>query len=613
MPFERENLGPEVRIGVLQHVSEVQFASSGPMEIRSNEGVKLGGLTCGERYHAVVMEAQAGKSVYRIRLDVFRTDEQAKAFLRESSNLVSPGVVKTAGRTVCWEGNLVSDNREYWAMVGEYPTEQAAEPDFERLLSKFPQAVIMSDRIEKASGKVCLQTESRDLIAECPNGLRIVPVSPETSRIAIYDVIVGIQFHWEHKETQAFRGSIHFVVDNKGLLTVVNQVSIEEYLYSVNSSEMLSVCPEELLKAQTICARNTVLATVGRHHVDDAFDVCADDHCQCYRGSTRESPRSVKAVNQTIGEVLTHNGRVCDTRYAKICGGIMEPADNVWWDGDIPYLRRGKDAEPEVAGNIQYIESEETAREWIDHSPDVFCNTRVDELPEELSYARKYFRWTVEYSRQEVETLLLERADVDVGKVTDLVCLERGPSGRIIWLEVVGTRGRKTIGKELAIRRALSSSHLYSSAFYVEKREVTDGIPERFILHGAGWGHGVGMCQIGAAVMAHRGYQYGEILAHYYGDTKLQRLFGQPSDRFPKGDELMAPHADLKDLQCWEVLNCYDAAECPVVKLNKGGKCWEILDTHCFGEIQDTWEKKTKTCQTCVFYRMKTQNRTESI
>lgn len=610
MSSKLQPLGPSVRVGVLQKVPRVRFMANQVLDVFAADGrTWLGEISAGKQCTAVVVESVPAKVAYRVRLGVFEHQDQAVALLEDESLSSWHGKVKSAGRPMLVDGEPISDNREYWALTGEFTTEQDATVLWESLKGKYPEALVLKDVLVPPKGRVqIVDPNSGVVLFESDLKVRVAPRDYEKTRIAIYDVIVGIEFHWEHKETQAFRGLYDFVVDNAGTLTAVNELTLEEYLYSVNSSEMLSICPEELLKAQTICARNTLLATVARHHVDDAFDICADDHCQCYRGSTREAPSSVKTANQTRGEVLVFDGKVCDTRYSKICGGIMEPAGNVWWEGDIPYLAAGKDAAPDQARNISYISTEEQARAWIDSSPDVFCNTQVENLPEELHYARKYFRWHVEYERMELEELIKERAGVDVGSILDLVPVQRGESGRIMWLDVVGTDGTKRIGKELGIRRALSTSHLYSSAFYVEKEMGADGLPSKFRLHGAGWGHGAGLCQIGAAVMAHRGHGYKQILAHYFAGTSLTSLYGIASEDAPDRDLLIAPHAGLKDLLCWEVLNCYDAKDCPVALQGLGARCWEQPGTRCQAEARAKSQEPLNVCRQCSFYKMKQEN-----
>ena len=352
--------------------------------------------------------------------------------------------------------------------------------------------------------------------------ITLIPSAPEAS-FAIEDVVIGIGFHWERKERQVFRGDLR-ILKREGL-TVINDVSLEEYVTSVISSEMSASCPLELLKAHAVISRSwlcypklhpesdgpgnfslrvgdEITRWYGREAHRD-FDVCADDHCQRYQGITKAYSTSVsQAASATAGEVLKYDGRVCDARFSKCCGGVVEEYRNAWDDRDVPYLVSLPD---------------------IDDSGNVYCDTKDKALLAQIlpgfdQETQDFYRWTVRYTGDEIRQLIWSRLSEDVGEVLALEPLERGPSGRIIRLRIRGQARSLVIGKELEIRRALSRSHLYSSAFDVER----DG--SMFVLKGKGWGHGVGLCQIGAAVMASRGKNYQEILEHYYPGTSTGKL-----------------------------------------------------------------------------------------
>jgi len=352
--------------------------------------------------------------------------------------------------------------------------------------------------------------------------ITLIPSAPEAS-FAIEDVVIGIGFHWERKERQVFRGDLR-ILKREGL-TVINDVSLEEYVTSVISSEMSASCPLELLKAHAVISRSwlcypklhpesdgpgnfslrvgdEITRWYGREAHRD-FDVCADDHCQRYQGITKAYSTSVsQAASATASEVLKYDGKVCDARFSKCCGGVVEEYRNAWDDRDVPYLVSVPD---------------------IDDSGNVYCDTKDKALLAQIlpgfdQETQDFYRWTVRYTGDEIRQLIWSRLSEDVGEVLALEPLERGPSGRIIRLRIRGQARSLVIGKELEIRRALSRSHLYSSAFDVER----DGA--MFVLKGKGWGHGVGLCQIGAAVMASRGKNYHEILEHYYPGTSTGRL-----------------------------------------------------------------------------------------
>lgn len=370
-------------------------------------------------------------------------------------------------------------------------------------------------------------------------------------------VTIGVDFHWQRKENQRFRGSLRIIVQD-GKLMAINVVDVEDYLVSVISSEMKSTSSLSLLKAHAVISRSWVLSMMshdrttakpGENNLKPTamnavpslikywdredhrnFDVCADDHCQRYQGINRVSTSvAAGAVNDTYGEVLTHKGKLCDTRFSKCCGGVFEQFETCWDDDPRPYLKAGRDA----ADTFDYpdLTEEENARQWILNNPEAFCNTTDRMVLSQVmnGYDMEtpdFYRWTVELTQEKISTLLATRLNTDFGDILALVPLTRGTSGRIRELKIVGSKCELIIGKELLIRRALSDTHLYSSAFVVEPHSLdTDGVPTGFTLHGAGWGHGVGLCQIGAAIMGERGYSYDEILRHYYADASITKLY----------------------------------------------------------------------------------------
>ncbi len=367
----------------------------------------------------------------------------------------------------------------------------------------------------------------------------------------IQRVTIGIDFHWERTETQNFRGALKIIIDGDKLV-VINIIDIEQYLQSVISSEMNATASLEFLKTHAIISRSWLMAQIEKRgkrtdtgeksctrsdtewiqwfdREDHAlFDVCADDHCQRYQGITRIVSHTAKeAVEATCGMVLAYDNEICDTRFSKCCGGITETFENTWEQQPHPYLASITDG---VNPCELRLESEEQAREWIVGMPDSFCNTSKKEILSQVlnDYdleTQHFFRWKVTYSQNELSGLISKRSGIDFGQIVDLIPLQRGASGRIIRLQIEGTKRSMTIGKELLIRRFLSPSHLYSSAFIVEKEVGKDGIPQNFILHGAGWGHGVGLCQIGAAVMCNQGYNYRQVLAHYYPGSGIRELY----------------------------------------------------------------------------------------
>ena len=378
----------------------------------------------------------------------------------------------------------------------------------------------------------------------------------QSGTFEIKDVVIGVNFHWERRENQRFSGSARFIIED-GRLTIINILPVEDYLLSVISSEMSAHASLELLKAHAVISRSWLLAQISKNkditdsgetysactetaderckwydredHVN--FDVCADDHCQRYQGVTRQStPKVTEAIAATRGQVLMYDGELCDARFSKCCGGVFEQFENCWEPKHYKYLRARLDNVDE--NNFPDLTVEENATKWILSRPEAFCNTSDAKILSQVlnNYDQEttdFYRWKVDYTREELSEIACRRSGIDFGQIVDLVPMERGTSGRIVRLKIIGTKRTMIFGKELEIRKTLSNSHLYSSAFVVERHDVdpSTNLPVSFTLHGAGWGHGVGLCQIGAAVMGARGYDYIEILKHYFIDASIDTLY----------------------------------------------------------------------------------------
>ena len=399
---------------------------------------------------------------------------------------------------------------------------------------------------------VMLGTESGTVVHA--KEITLTPVDPRKNSFLVYDVVIGKNFHWERTEHQRFRGSLKVIRTGRNV-QAINVVGIEEYLLSVISSEMSAEAPFEFLKAQAVASRSWLVAQLqfsrdrkagsaarppsvlhepGRmirwyDREDHAlFDVCADDHCQRYQGMTKAgTPVVAEAVAATRGRVLTYEGRVCDARFSKSCGGISELYESAWDPEHHGYLVPVRDAEGE---SLPDLTREDLAERWIRSSPPSFC--RVEDpnlarriLPTVDQETTDSYRWSIEIPQDELNTRLREKTGVDFGGIISLNPVRRGSSGRIVELRIMGKSSTLTIGKELEIRRVLSATHLPSSAFVVDDRGRAGDLPERFILMGAGWGHGVGLCQIGAGVMGERGFTADQILRHYFQGAVIERLY----------------------------------------------------------------------------------------
>ena len=383
------------------------------------------------------------------------------------------------------------------------------------------------------------------------NDIRCRPLSDAT--FTLNGVTIGINFHWERKEDQTFEGTVRFMTAPDGTMTVINEIGVEDYLKSVISSEMSAEAPFELLRAHAITSRSWLVAMLQKQmqtlnagapavrareteseivrwydrEDHSLFHVCADDHCQRYQGISKIiTENAKKAIDDTRGVFLVFNDEVCDARFYKACGGLTEDFQNAWEETPIGYLSSVSDWDRSYPAVV----TEEDARNWILSSPEAFCNTNDVAILKQILPAfdqetTDFFRWRVVYTQKELENIIRTRSGMDFGTILDLVPLHRGHSGRITRLKIVGTKKTLVVGKELEIRRWLSKSHLYSSAFVVDMERDAHGVPGRFTLRGAGWGHGVGLCQIGAAVMAARGRKAESIVLHYFPGATVQKLY----------------------------------------------------------------------------------------
>jgi SpoIID/LytB domain protein len=388
------------------------------------------------------------------------------------------------------------------------------------------------------------------------SSLTFHPQSADAS-FSLSDVTIGVNFHWERKETQTFLGTLRFVVESDKICAI-NELPVEKYLESVISSEMSATSSLELLKAHAVISRSWLLAQMKKHRdvaesgnnffsftkKEDMlirwydredhtiFDVCADDHCQRYQGITKEtSPHVAEAIRQTKGQVLLDGDEICDARFSKCCGGVTEEFQYCWEDTPKNYLTAVRDIALGIESTLPNLTNEEEAEKWIRFNPPAFCNTQDKRILSQVlnDYDQEtvdFYRWKVTLTQEKLQLLIADRLKMDLGSILDMKSVERGTSGRISKLQIIGTEKTFTIGKELEIRRTLSDSHLLSSAFIVDKYDIDEqGVPQRFELVGAGWGHGVGLCQIGAAVMGEEGYLYDAILLHYYQGAEIKKLY----------------------------------------------------------------------------------------
>lgn len=406
----------------------------------------------------------------------------------------------------------------------------------------------------RASGRYVVHADNGKISLANPKGEEFIRQeeiwleSAKESFFTVSDVKIGIDFHWQRMQEQSFRGKLILSVSSASSFSLINEIRLEDYLESVISSEMSADAPLEFLKAQAIVARSWLVSMLTKkkaarsstqiknkneivvwQDVNDheGFDVCADDHCQRYQGITRIVSENVhEAIERTRGHFLIYEGGICDARYYKCCGGQTEVFATAWEDKRYDYLSNvSDDVDPHSP-----VRSESDAKRWLTGRPRAYCNTTNEKLLKQILPAfdqetPDFYRWHVLYTKEELESIILKKSGIDFGHLLNIEPLERGPSGRISRLKIEGSKKTIIVGKELEIRRWLSPSHLLSSAFLISEERNANGEISRFILNGGGWGHGVGLCQIGAAVMASKGFKAEEILAHYFTGAILHKLY----------------------------------------------------------------------------------------
>ena len=518
-----------------KHRPEVYFAQGAAQRIISPGAIDMGGLIITPRVED--FEALTAKEATAILREVTLSDKEVAAIAKRLTD--KPAATARTGKL---GKNIMHYNECPNVAVGILTSEQVTFTLNMPYTAK-GNAVEGVQHVVYRDGGILWQD---NIYSE----LRFKPTQQDAS-FTLEDVTIGVDFHWERKEAQTFHGTLHLLVD-EGKIVVINEVDAEEYLKSVISSEMRSTSSMELLKAHAVVSRSWLFYQMQarRSNPENAggfftftrkeseylrwydrtdhalFDVCADDHCQRYQGITRQSSAAVvEAVETTRGCVLTYEDVLCDARFSKCCGGASEKFSTCWGDDDYPYLAPIRDSKDETLPDLT---EEAQAEAWIAASPDAFCNTKDPRLIQQVlnDYDQEtpdFYRWTATYQQAELADLIKQKSGIDFGAIKALIPVERGESGRIKRLRIVGTEKEMTVGKELEIRRLLSPTHLYSSAFTVS----TSGeeVPQTFTLRGAGWGHGVGMCQIGAAVMSDKGYSYDTILTHYYKGANIKKIY----------------------------------------------------------------------------------------
>lgn len=510
-------LQPMIRVGIVEQRQRVDFKIPDGASFQDKNGSPLVRSAKGGHWQVEVLNSQPARFEYRLSVGTPRDRYSAEEIVRYMDKRGLDAEIRK--QKIEPEPRLgYAHKAVYHVLLKEkFQTEKQAKSHMAAIHDKTNSDVVAIP-ISAARGAM----RFRNLDTGDSFDARDV-VKLEATEVELAGVDVGSGFHWESSERRRYGGAIEFVVDASGGITVVNRLLLESYLRGVVPSEMPASFPHEALKAQAVTARVEAISKLGRRHPFEPFDLCDDVHCQVFSGISKLAAETDRAIQSTRGTFMVYRNQLSEAFYAGVCGGHTENNDNVWNMNATPYLRGVLDKH---ATRLRSALADETKlRRWIDNSPDVYCNPAKGNVPKSVSYSKKYFRWQFRYSREELERIIKDKTGEEFGHLQDLKPVSRGVSGRLIELEVVGTKRSFRISKELAIRRALSRNTLYSACFYVAKEGETNALPRTFVLRGGGWGHGVGMCQVGAAVMAHRGKRVDQILRHYYRGVFLEKLY----------------------------------------------------------------------------------------
>jgi len=509
--------GPEIKVGLWWGTPAVRFSLEGDASIINEKRTFLVRRQLEGSWRADVLQASPGKTVWFLVAASMSTRQRAQAQVQILRQQGYDTFIYPAGQKLKVGKRLSRENDVYRVCLRRpFKTEEAAKTH-QQVISGKLETFIIKHRMVPPGGTIRLVHE-----ASGQEFASSEPIVLKGEKIIIHDVPVGTGFHWASKKDRSYPQDIILQVGADGQLTVINRLPLETYLQGVVPTEMPNGFPLEALKAQAVAARSETLSKLGRAHTADPFDLCADVHCQAYSGLTRRHPATDRAVIETAGEILMVGEHIVDAVYSAVCGGHGESANHAWGGEGRSYLRGTFDG-PGRLSRYGRLTRETAVRRWIDANPPAYCNSTKMPIVDGMKYTQKYWRWEVVFSQQELKTQLERHMGRSVGPILHLEPMTRGDSGRITQLRVKGRTGAYMIQGELAIRKALSPTTLWSSCFYV----TTDrgAVPQQFTLKGTGFGHGVGMCQTGAAGMALKNKTYKSILKHYYRGSRIRRLY----------------------------------------------------------------------------------------
>lgn len=512
-----------VRVGLLEGYERVTFRYTGRYRIETRTGELLREADISDLKWRVLREKSTPtKFLFSVLVASFVSRDEAITLAEQFEERGMQAAMRQIGGPIEIDGQIVGDNTLYRVQVGNFQDEDDARHLLAKLELDYAPRLVR-EVLTQSTGRLELFDQSLEQHFESTDGFRLAPVDPE-SRLTIFGVRINSGFAYETTEDRTYQGMVEFYVDHDGEIAALTEIPIDVYLHGVVAAEMQAEFPEEALRAQAIASRSLVIATKSIKHLNDPFDLCAHVHCQVYSGVTNENDRVTQAVTDTRGHILFFNNVVVDAHYSKVCGGHTEDVQATWVT---PPLYAGKGVPCDCTGELEVpdLTTESGARRWIQSRPKSSCNLDGVDLPVSRNYGRRHFRWETTLLRSELEEIIMTKTGIDIGMLYDILPIRRGRSGRLMEVEVLGSLANLRIKRELKIRRQLSHTALESSAFLVEVLHDSQGNPMELVVTGAGWGHGVGLCQAGAARMAADGKSAHEILEHYYQGCVVEKKY----------------------------------------------------------------------------------------
>jgi SpoIID/LytB domain protein len=515
---------PVFRIGVIEGQEYIDFHVFGKFSvIDSTDKIMFSGIKSDMKWRVKIKESKIGSEKYRLVLYETFDAKRIEGKLKIAQKFDPDAKIEVLGGNIYLDERKINNNTKYVIIAGDYGTEIEARKEFRKFKSEFNPTVI-KDTVREPKGILEFFDAEYENAGETKNFFKIIPEDVKSKtriyNVRRYDNILQKEYFDDH----VYNGSLEFRIDNHGKLMVISELPLESYLKRVVYSEIGKDLPVEFSKSLAIVCRSEVLARVEHKHLGDPYDMCDWGHCLRYFGNDFEDPNIDQAVEETCGQVIFSNTNICDAYFNLICGGHTEDVSGVWEMDESPQFH-GKYDWKDTPKEFKNLNKEQVVRKWILSRPDAWCNLRGGDIPKSLEKYKKYFRWEVYYSRQELENLIYKNTGEDIGILFDIVPLRRGRSGRLKELELIGSLKNYKLRGELNIRETLAQDYLESSCFIIEKELDEIGTPISFTLVGAGQGHGVGMCKTGAAIMASQGKNWKKILQHYFENCKISAVY----------------------------------------------------------------------------------------